>query len=1520
MRRGVLLSIIFLLGLTISSFAQTFYWEEPEVLVPEGVSFSSTALTGDFAVVFWQESRKIDQHISEITLSLRATLDGRSWEEHQQVLGPFHFSGKEVSIFSFQINQRGELLVAVVVENRIEIYHSRDRGMSFSLLSRNEFSETIAAPKLRLKDDGGYILFIGKGSAAEEGERDYRFLSTYYSLSSSGRDWLPFQPLADEAGLELNYLPASISYRGREIVIFQVFHEGRYQLYRKISADGGKTWGMPEALTDSSDGYDNQRPYLKTGDGQLFLTWERGLPGISHQVFFAALDDDVNPPAPGDVEQVSSGFRVCQFPQIIYFNGELSILWFDNRDGPDSIIIARRDGRFWDDEDISGRTGNSSFGRPLIIDGNLHILWENESNDVSRLVFLAPDASVPPPAIIPVDFSAGGRSKQEKYSFRWTEPVDSSGIRGFSYSLDRNPDGVPREKVEKTRDDREHSEFVTGEGQWYFHVRAQDYAGNWSEPATAAFYRDTTPPGTIQFNDPELDEEGYLAANTYALTWDPPTDADVAGYSYKWQYLGPSDSSLEDPASLPALPSRLLSSSPGFSFRNEDNGLWAFSVAAIDTVGNIGDTVTQFLRMNKYIPVTYITMINAPKDDLGRTALRITGRGFSEGGFIQEVIFDVDGKEPYDYIFPFASKQYEVLSDRIIAGPVVEDIQEGDYFIGLIHPVRGTYFTRDTLRFEPAGTIKFGDFTVLEPTRWFPVPGNILRISFNNVLLGMILLLLVIVLIVSIFRITAIVREGIFLRREVHSLITGEVPVSPRERERRIREMKKKGMGLRIKFALFVTLLVFTVVLLLSIPLGVYMISTQQRNLANGLKERTEVLLDSVSTGARNFLRTNDIIELGRLSDQGESFEDVTFVTVTGKTPQDQENADYIWGTSDDRISEKIDTPEYYPGSSRLFDDVTPFIPEISEKIEKSGFEEAGALVARIQELQVLITPLARKVALETATAIEKEQYDVLQDELSTDRDNLNEKLRKIGDIKLSEPAFKVEEMNSAITEYTFFKPVVYRQTTGTGTTYYQGVVRIGITTENIWNEIKRSRTNLILINGGFAFVALLIGIIGALVLAAIIIRPITLLVQGVEVIRDITDQEDLKSHIIKVDTGDEIAELADVVNQMTQGLVNAAIANKDLTVGKEVQKMFIPLEKDPSGRKLTTGIEEAGGASFFGYYEGAKGVSGDYFAYKKLDEKHYAIIKCDVAGKGVPASLIMVQVATIFLNYFQAWSLKEEGIHLERLVYSMNELIEEREFKGRFAALTVLIMNIENGACYICNAGDKLIHYYDNKEKRTKIKELPEAPAAGVFPNMLVEMQAGFQQVTHVLKKDDILFLFTDGIEEAKRYFRNPDFSIRPVPVAEIAAKAGEQPPPGGEDSENTMSDEELGIPRIHAIIDAVLSRSVYRLEKNFSPLPEEELIFDFSTCAGTVEDVVLSMVSVEKIFRINPDPSAGVEDRITVDRKIDTFLKDHFNLYSQYFANPIEEEEKSEYIKFSHLREDGQYDDLTILCIKKN
>jgi hypothetical protein len=420
--------------------------------------------------------------------------------------------------------------------------------------------------------------------------------------------------------------------------------------------------------------------------------------------------------------------------------------------------------------------------------------------------------------------------------------------------------------------------------------------------------------------------------------------------------------------------------------------------------------------------------------------------------------------------------------------------------------------------------------------------------------------------------------------------------------------------------------------------------------------------------------------------------------------------------------------------------------------------------------------------------------------------------------------------------------------------------------------------------------------------------------VTGVEKIRDTEDKEQLKDHSINIKQQDEIRILADTVNQMTQGLVKAAAASKELTVGKEVQKMFIPLKTDNKGAKLTTGGEKNEHVEIFGYYEGAKGVSGDYFDYIKLNEQYYAIIKCDIAGKGVPAALIMVEVATLFLAHFRNWTLKKPGLKIDDLVYTINDMLEERGFKGRFAALTIAIVDIVKGSCYFCNAGDNIIHLYDSKKKKMITDELPKSPAAGVFPSDIVQMQSGFSQVMKKLSKGDILFLFTDGLDEAQRLFRDTNFN--PVACAEENLKEGESH--GGTHLKGSEF-EELSVERLHAVINSVYNKGSYRLEKYHNPNPDEELDFDFSECEPTVENAVLAVIAVEKMFRIYQHPNAGRNDIVEVDKRIEKFLKEHFVQYSLYFANPMESGEESNYIKFSHLKEDSQYDDLTIIGIKK-
>ena len=279
-------------------------------------------------------------------------------------------------------------------------------------------------------------------------------------------------------------------------------------------------------------------------------------------------------------------------------------------------------------------------------------------------------------------------------------------------------------------------------------------------------------------------------------------------------------------------------------------------------------------------------------------------------------------------------------------------------------------------------------------------------------------------------------------------------------------------------------------------------------------------------------------------------------------------------------------------------------------------------------------------------------------------------------------PNYDPRSLSRTNTRFVFYKPVMYRQ--GTDTKYVHGIVRVEISTESLLKSVDRDRIELLKTTMYVALVAILIGVIGALALASIIISPVRKLAAHVAMIRDTEDKEQLEGKDLVLKSRDEIGLLGETINGMTHGLVKAAAASKDLTVGKEVQKMFIPLEVDSSGHKLTCGSSSDKTADFFGYYEGAKGVSGDYFDYVKLDDRHYAIIKCDVAGKGVPAALIMVEVATLFLDYFKDWKYEKNGYKLDYIVSRINDLIESRGFKGRFAAFTLCIFDSVSGGTYI--------------------------------------------------------------------------------------------------------------------------------------------------------------------------------------------------------------------------------------------
>ncbi|MFP4644205.1 MAG: serine/threonine protein phosphatase, partial [Spirochaetales bacterium] len=1240
-----LLQITLLVSFAIASsgnvYGQSVLFDEPRVLQEDRSRFPFAGSVDGRLVLIFQEPAESDEN--ELHLRVYTSEEGREWVDQGAFGGPVDFGGTEPNIFSATVTSDDRIIVAVgESETRTVIYESSDRGESFSEISEVDTAETSVAPVVSARDDGGIVLFINQDDGARQ--------RLFAARSERGRDWTDFELIESEDDLTLAFAPHYASDGERDLVVFQGLETGGeatgYQLYAAESLDGGETWEPARRLTDFSnpgtgdnpEEYDNQRPYLVSTDEGLYVTWERRYQRQSARAFSGRIDSSMEV---RDVRQVSPGLRSARSPKIIEFNNELLYLWFEERSGSREIVLAEPERLEFSTRVISDIAGDSTIPLPVEHRDRLHVFWHNERDGNRAVAYLEPDQSVDPPELVGNNFTAGSRAPRETAEIRLEPPEDPSGIEGYSYVWTRDPEEtVPRET--RVEGEQRTLRLDTDEdGEWFLRARAQDGAGNWSDTRTITFLRDLTPPDPVAIEEPETDDDGFLESNTFEISWEPQDAEYIEGYTYSLTRVGDETAASVPQDSLSSPPDRIVTTDTSISRSNADNGTWVLQVAPIDDIGNIGEVETLVFRLNKYVPVTYINSISSDVDILGRTTLDIRGRGFAEGGEVERVILDSDAEEPYDYEFTVDDDEYEVENDRLITGPTLDAIRTGEYRVGLVHPDRGLYFTDEPVALDAQGTVKFGDFSVdFAPsyppaTEGHSLPVPMLVVWFTAALLAAL----------GVFsgtRIVAITREISSIQQDVLAIVHGR-PLPDRERSRRISRMKKKGVGLRLKFAAFFVALVVSVVSLVALPLGNFIIESQQQSLTDGLRERTTILLNSLVGGSVQLLpdAEDNLFELNTLTLQTDQISEALHATITEFTPG-QDGDEIVWASNDPRVTRAgeledeqriTDTDSLLRGETRYNDKVSEDIPELAEEIEELARERLGDIPDQIDELNRERINLATEGGSDA-----EERVGEIDDTITELETEQTEILNEIGDIIVSSPELRSDAvLNADTTNYLFYKPIVYREIDSD--VYFHGVVRVMISSERIIREINNAQRNLVTTTAIITVIAVLVGIVGALVLSSIIVIPITRLVRGVEVIRDTEDKTRLADHSISLRSRDELRTLAESINEMTQGLVRAAVANKDLVVGKEVQKMFIPLRTDSRGRKFTTAREDNESIELFGYYEGAKGVSGDYFNYLRLDDRHWVFMKCDIAGKGVPAALIMVEVATIYLSYFRSWN-----------------------------------------------------------------------------------------------------------------------------------------------------------------------------------------------------------------------------------------------------------------------------------------
>jgi phosphoserine phosphatase RsbU/P len=190
------------------------------------------------------------------------------------------------------------------------------------------------------------------------------------------------------------------------------------------------------------------------------------------------------------------------------------------------------------------------------------------------------------------------------------------------------------------------------------------------------------------------------------------------------------------------------------------------------------------------------------------------------------------------------------------------------------------------------------------------------------------------------------------------------------------------------------------------------------------------------------------------------------------------------------------------------------------------------------------------------------------------------------------------------------------------------------------------------------------------------------------------------------------------------------ALRAGDNKIARRIQTEFLP-RKPPL----------INGYTFFHYYEPALSVGGDYYDYIWLPGRRLAVLVADVAGKGVPAALLMSR-----LSAEARYCLTANSGNLAKAVGQLNMGLSE-VLGDRFVTLAVCLLTPALHRVEIVCAGHE-----PPRILRAGSQNLETAIDLAITGSAL-----GFVQdetyVAHQVRLDpgDNLLLFTDGVTDAR-------------------------------------------------------------------------------------------------------------------------------------------------------------------------
>jgi len=231
--------------------------------------------------------------------------------------------------------------------------------------------------------------------------------------------------------------------------------------------------------------------------------------------------------------------------------------------------------------------------------------------------------------------------------------------------------------------------------------------------------------------------------------------------------------------------------------------------------------------------------------------------------------------------------------------------------------------------------------------------------------------------------------------------------------------------------------------------------------------------------------------------------------------------------------------------------------------------------------------------------------------------------------------------------------------------------------------------------------------------------------------------------HFIKEFTKDDLSLLTVMANVAAIRIEHTRLAEveqaerihaKQLEQAAEIQRGLLPV-KAP----IVPGVDLAG------YNAACHTVGGDYYDFLVYPDGRVGVLVGDVAGKGMPAALLMSSLQARVQVLF------DDPTNLAALVTRLNRIITSNCPSNRFITFFIGILDPQTGELTYVNAGHNppLVAHADGSVDKLDGTGL----ILGILP------VATYTQKTCTLAPGDALLLFSDGVSEPVRPDSDEEF-----------------------------------------------------------------------------------------------------------------------------------------------------------------